>query len=49
MNNSPLVRLIDKIMNGSEEDWAPTRRAIVWISVFAVIFMIVQIVIRAML
>lgn len=49
MNNSPLARLIDKIMNGSEEDWEPTRRAIVWISVFAVIFMIVQIVIRAML
>ena len=49
MNNSPLARLIDKIMNGSEEDWAPTRRAIVWVSVFAVIFIVAQTMIRAML
>ena len=42
MNNSPLARLIDKIMNGSEEDWAPTRRAIIWVSVFAVIFIVAQ-------
>ena len=49
MNNSPLARLIDKIMNGSEEDWAQTRRAIIWVSVFTVIFIVAQTMIRAIM